>query len=326
MTGAGGAFATGGRPVPNSVLVARPVWPVLQRIGRELSARGYVVEYSPTWDALLSGGCAAEGRAAAFLGEYGDAGREEELLRAFRGGDAGLGVPVVLVGGCRAIRRSRLFRAAGADQVVSADLPAEEILEHAGPLLAYGKLYRNALAENRELRARTMVDELTGLPDHRQFARELERSVAMARRIGRPISCIVTDIDDIRRVNEAYGPPVGDDVIRQFGEMLSSAKRSYDSVARLGGDEFVWLLFDADVGQALRAAWRAQRAVSGHVFDGAPEPVRVTATWGVATIAPGGEWAGSSLLENADRALFLGKESGKNVVRAYPGGGEASDA
>ncbi|MGE5247303.1 MAG: hypothetical protein ACM3L8_03050, partial [Verrucomicrobiota bacterium] len=83
MTGAGAAFAAGGRPMPDSVLVARPVWPVLQRIGRELSARGYVVEYAPTWDALLSGGSAAGKRAAVFLGEYGDAGREEEMLRAF---------------------------------------------------------------------------------------------------------------------------------------------------------------------------------------------------------------------------------------------------
>ena len=312
--------------MPNSVLIARPVWPVLQRLGQELSARGYLVEHSGTWDALLSHPSTLGDRVAAFLGEFGDADREEEILRTFRRGVGGRGVPVVLVGGRNALRRVPGFRAAGADQVVSADLPAEEILEQAGPLLAYGELYRGAVAENRELRARTMVDELTGLPDRRHFSRELERSVEMARRIGRPISCIVTDIDDIRRVNERFGAPVGDSVIRQFAEMLNNAKRSYDSVARLGGDEFVWLLFNTDAGQAIQAAWRAQRAVSERVFNGAHEPVRVTATWGVSSIAPGGEWAGRSLMENADRALYWGKESGKNVVRCYPSAKAAADA
>jgi diguanylate cyclase (GGDEF)-like protein len=311
--------------VSNSILIARPVWPVLKRLGGELSSRGYFVEYSATWEALLSVRPARGERVAAFLGEYGDAAREEEILRAFRKGDAGLGVPVVLVGGENAFRRARGFRAAGADLVFTADLPAEEILDQAKPLLSYGELYRNATTENMELRERAMVDDLTGLPDRRSFSRELERSLEMARRIGRPVSCIVTDIDDIRRVNEKYGPPVGDSVIRQFGEVLTRAKRRYDSVARLGGDEFVWLLVDADADQATQAARRAHRTVSESVFNGAHEPVRVTATWGVASISPGGEWAGQSLMDNADRALYWGKESGKNVVRCFPPGKAAPD-
>jgi diguanylate cyclase (GGDEF)-like protein len=119
---------------------------------------------------------------------------------------------------------------------------------------------------------------------------------------------------------------VGDSVIRQFGGVLDRARRSYDSVARLGGDEFVWLLVDADAGQATAAAMRAQRMIAESVFNGAHEPVRVTATWGVASLIPGAEWTASSLVENADRALFWGKESGKNVVRCYPPGKAAGDA
>jgi diguanylate cyclase (GGDEF)-like protein len=118
---------------------------------------------------------------------------------------------------------------------------------------------------------------------------------------------------------------VGDSVIRQFGTILSQAKRSYDSVARLGGDEFVWLLVDADPGQALRAAQRAHRTVEGTVVNGSHAPVRVTATWGVASLSPGAEWSASALMANADRALYWGKESGKNVVRCYPPGKEAGN-
>ena len=171
-----------------------------------------------------------------------------------------------------------------------------------------------------------MRDGLTGLPDRRHFSLDLERCAETARRIGRPLSCIVTDIDDLRRVNEAYGPEAGDSVIRQFGGVLGRAKRRYDTVARLGGDQFVWLLLDVGRDDALRAAERAQRLVSGSVFNGTGGPVRVTATFGVASLSPGGEWSAQALMENADRALYWGKESGKNMVRFYPPGKEAADA
>jgi PleD family two-component response regulator len=66
--------------------------------------------------------------------------------------------------------------------------------------------------------------------------------------------------------------------------------------------------------------------VSGSVFNGAHEPVRMTATFGVATLIPGGEWNAQALVENADRALYWGKESGKNMVRFYPPGKEVAGA
>jgi len=295
-------------------------------VGDELRTRGFPVVFSSSWSVLLESRIAGDEFAAVLLGEYGAVAEEEEILRKFRERGGGVGVPVVLAGGANALSRARRFQAAGADLVVPADLPAGEILERLQPLLSYGEMYRNVAAENRELRDRSTVDDLTGLPNRRQFSRELERNVEMARRIGRPLSCIVTDIDDIRRVYEAFGPPVGDSVIRQFGGVLNRARRRYDSVARLGGDEFVWLLVDADAGQATAAARRAQRMISESVFNGTHEPVRVTATWGVASLTPGAEWTASLLVENADRALYWGKESGKNVVRCYPPGKAAGDA
>jgi len=210
--------------------------------------------------------------------------------------------------------------------VFAADLSEEEILDRAQPLLAYGEMYRNAVLAGRELSDLAMLDGLTGLPDRRRFSLDLDRCAETARRIGQPLSCIVTDIDDLRRVNEAHGSGVGDSVIRQFGGVLTRAKRSYDTVARLGGDEFVWLLLGVGRDDALRVAERALRLVSGTVFSGAREPVRVTATFGVASLSPGREWNAQALVENADRALYWGKESGKNIVRFYPPEKECADA
>jgi diguanylate cyclase (GGDEF)-like protein len=311
--------------VHGTVLVARPLWPVLGRVGNLLSRRGYSVVTAGSWSALLAEPGSRAGLAAVLLGEYGRVAEEEEILRRFRDG-GGSGIPVILIGGRSAVRRTRRFREAGADMVLAADLSQEEVLDRAQPLLAYGEMYRKAVFAGRELSDLAMRDGLTGLPDRRRFSLDLERSAEMARRIGRPLSCIVTDIDDLRRVNEAYGPGVGDSVIRQFGGVLSRVKRSYDTVARLGGDQFVWLLLGVGRDEALRAAERAQRQVSGSVFNGTHEPVRVTATFGVASLSPGAEWNAQALVENADRALYWGKESGKNRVRFYPPGKEAADA
>ncbi len=307
------------------ILVARPLWPVLRRVGDLLSRLGYSVEQAGSWSALLGEPGRRAELACVLLGEYGSIAEEEEILRRFRDG-GGPGVPVLVIGGQGAVRRTRRFREAGADMVFAADLSGEEILDRSQPLLAYGEMYRKAVLAGREQSDLAMRDELTGLPDRRRFSLDLDRSAETARRIGRPLSCIVTDIDDLRRVNEAYGPVVGDSVIRQFGGVLSRAKRSYDTVARLGGDEFVWLLLGVGGDEAVRAACRAHRLVSGSVFNGAHDPVRVTATFGVASLSPGGEWNPQTLVENADRALYWGKESGKNVVRIYPPVKEAADA
>ena len=312
-------------PVEGTVLVVRPLWPVLGRVGNLLSLRGYTVETAGSWSALLAEPGRREGLAAVLLGEYGNVDEEEGILRRFRD-EGGPGIPVLLVGGRSAVRRTRRFREAGADMVFAADLPEEEILDRTLPLIAYGEMFRKAVLAGRELSDFAMRDGLTGLPDRRRFSLDLERCAETARRIGRPLSCIVTDIDDLRRVNETYGPEVGDSVIRQFGGVLNRVKRSYDTVARLGGDEFVWLLLGVGRDEAMRAAERAQRRISGSVFNGVHEPVRVTATFGVASLSPGGEWSAQDLVENADRALYWGKESGKNRIRFYPPGKEAAGA
>ncbi|NJD62972.1 MAG: diguanylate cyclase [Deltaproteobacteria bacterium] len=301
-----------------TVLIARPLWPVLRRIAPFLAAEGYRVEEAPSWSRLVEAQLSCPELAGVFLGEHGEVGEEIVLLRRFRQREGAAGVPAILVGGMNALLRASKFRAAGADLVVPADLSPEILMERAAPLLHYGALYQSLFGSNRDLRERAMLDELTGLPDRRQFSLEVARHIEMARRIGRPLSCIIMDIDDFKKVNERYGHPEGDKVIRQIGTVVSRAKRTYDSVARLGGDEFGWLLVDADRQQAIQAADRIHGLVGESVFDAAPDPIRVTATFGVSSVSPGMDLSVDYLVGNADRALYWGKESGKNRVRFYP--------
>ncbi len=302
----------------NIVLIARSPWPVLRRASVLLAAAGYRIVDAPSWSRLLEGRLACPDLSGVLLGENGDTAGEIEILRRFRERTGALGVPVVMVGGLNAMFRADRFRAAGADVVLPADIPAEEFLEQVRPLLRYGALYQEIASSNREIREQSLRDELTGLPNRKHFSLDLARNVEMARRIGRSLSCILMDIDDFKAVNDTYGQKAGDDVIRQFGDIINNAKRTYDTVARLGGDEFAWLLLDADPPQALHAASRAQKLVLDSVFHVEPEPVRLTATFGVSSIVSGMELRADDLVGNADRALYWGKESGKNVVRFYP--------
>jgi diguanylate cyclase (GGDEF)-like protein len=301
-----------------TVLIARPLWPVLRRIVPFLAAEGYRVEEAPSWARLVETSLSCPGLAGVFLGEHGAAAEEIALLRRFREREGASGVPVVLVGGMNALLHAAGFREAGADLVIPADLSPELLMEKAAPLLHYGALYQSAIDANRALRVQAMMDDLTGLPDRRHFSVDVARHIEMSRRIGRPLSCIIVDIDDFKKINDAYGRLAGDNVIRQFGAVMNRAKRAYDPVARLGGDEFAWLLVDADRTQAIQAANRAQGIVRESVFEVEPGTVRLTATFGVSSVSPGVDLSVDYLVGNADRALYWGKESGKNVVRFYP--------
>ncbi len=304
-----------------TVLIARPLWPVLRRIVPLLRAEGYQVEETPSWSRLLDAELPSAELAGIFLGDHGEVAEEASLVQAFRQRTGVQGIPVILVGGMNALGRDRRFRTAGVDLVLPADLDAETLVERTAPLLHYGSLCQSLAEANRSLRDRAMLDELTGLPDRRHFSQDAARSVEMARRIGRPLSCILIDIDDFKKVNDSFGQAAGDEVIRQFGSVMNKGRRAYDIVARVGGDEFAWLLVDADAQQALKAASRAHGVVRENVFLLDPaSPIRLTATFGVATVVPGGELSLEDLVGNADRALYWGKESGKNTVKFYPNG------
>ncbi len=300
------------------VLIARSPWPVLRQASALLSTAGYRTVEAPSWNRLLDAGLPCSDLSGVLLGEHGDTAAELDILRRFRERAGALGVPIILVGGLNALSRAERFRAAGVDVVLPADIPADALIEQVRPLFRYGTLYGEIAASHKEFRELSMRDDLTGLPNRKHFSLDLARHVEMARRIGRSLSCILMDIDDFKAVNDTYGRKAGDSVIRQFGDVITHAKRTYDTVARLGGDEFGWLLLDVGPAQALQAAGRAQKLVLDNVFRAEPESVRLTATFGVSSIGPGMDLRADDLVGNADRALYWGKESGKNVVRFFP--------
>ena len=159
-----------------------------------------------------------------------------------------------------------------------------------------------------QVRALASRDSLTGVANRRMLEETLGRELTRATRSGRTLSLLILDVDHFKAVNDTYGHPVGDAVLRMLGETLTAGVRGADVVARWGGEEFAVVLPELDLEDAVLAAERLRRDIEAR-----KEPVPVTASFGVACFpAHGTDVAG--LISAADRALYVSKRDGRNRV------------
>ncbi|HMD52684.1 MAG TPA: GGDEF domain-containing protein [Solirubrobacteraceae bacterium] len=167
-------------------------------------------------------------------------------------------------------------------------------------------------------RAEAGTDAVTGCMNHRSMRRRIDEEIGRAMRTGGPLSCMLIDLDDFKLVNDRYGHPAGDAMLREVVQALVGEFRAFDRVARYGGDEFVVILPNADLASAAAAGTRALERLRGlSLSDGFPSGV--SASIGVA------QWhepmTTDALLEACDDALLRSKRQGKGrVARALPGG------
>jgi diguanylate cyclase (GGDEF)-like protein len=159
------------------------------------------------------------------------------------------------------------------------------------------------------------VDPLTGMFNRRGFAEATSRLIEREARARRPATVLVFDIDHFKSVNDRFGHPAGDEILKKFAAVVVNTLRTTDLSGRVGGEEFAALL-PCSVEEALFAAERVREAFesAGIAVDGTP--VKTTVSIGVA----GGQ-AGSDLdvlLAAADHALYAAKRNGRNRVEAAP--------
>jgi two-component system, cell cycle response regulator len=180
-----------------------------------------------------------------------------------------------------------------------------------------------SLANARMMRRLEELDGLTNLLNKRAMLEVAEQKIKAAKRFGRKLSVLVTDIDHFKKVNDTYGHDAGDIVIKGLGEILRRQRRSTDAIARFGGEEFVVICEETDVRGAELLAERVRVELGKTVFhapkvgpDGQPVTIRVTCSIGVATFPESGDtW--EELFKAADEALYVSKRSGRNRVTVY---------
>lgn len=166
---------------------------------------------------------------------------------------------------------------------------------------------------NRVLGDMAMRDGLTGLLNRRAFLMQAERLFAAARAQQRRLSVLMLDIDHFKVVNDTWGHAIGDRVIVELTLVLRAALRKSTVIGRLGGEEFAVLLPEADAQRALQAAERLLVAINGASVPGPNGPVRFSASVGVGSMTPDDADFGT-LLQRADRALYVAKQAGRNRV------------
>jgi diguanylate cyclase (GGDEF)-like protein len=166
-----------------------------------------------------------------------------------------------------------------------------------------------------QLRGEADLDTLTGLANRRRFRVALSRELERWRRYGTPCALLLLDIDHMKRINDTYGHPAGDLVIREIAETLASACRDNDTAARLGGEEFALLCTNVNSTKAELAARRLHAVLTQQPIEGIGH---ITVSIGVAACP---EHANSerALYEASDAALYVAKKEGRDRIAVAPG-------
>ncbi|MFM7321775.1 MAG: diguanylate cyclase, partial [Armatimonadota bacterium] len=182
-----------------------------------------------------------------------------------------------------------------------------------GVLLAawVGSSLRRAEQRAREWRRRTDHDDLTGALARGRLDRVIALAATDSRRENRPMALLMVDIDHFKAINDNYGHPMGDTVLRQVAALLAAGLRDGDQLGRYGGEEFAVVLPRADAEAARECAERIRRRVEETSFGEPGGPLRLTVSIGLAARV-GAE--PSALVSAADEALYRAKRSGRNRV------------
>ena len=163
-----------------------------------------------------------------------------------------------------------------------------------------------------------VTDELTGLFNRRRFDELMKNEIAIANRYGDSNSILVLDIDHFKKINDRYGHPCGDYVLKEISGLLRSKVRKTDILCRIGGEEFVALCRRADKHSAIHIAENLRKIIERTAFRYGEHEFNITVSIGIATItSESNELDRDNLYRHADIALYHSKDAGRNLVTHY---------
>jgi two-component system, cell cycle response regulator len=168
----------------------------------------------------------------------------------------------------------------------------------------------------RKMETMATTDGLTGLTNHRTFQQKFADLLDRADRHGYRVAMLLCDVDHFKKVNDNYGHPIGDEVLRRVARVLQEVPRKIDVPARYGGEEFAVLLDNVSVEQARAVAERIRIEVSKLVVETEKGPLQVTQSIGIALFPDDGRDR-ATLIERADLALYHAKHTGRNRVVSH---------
>jgi len=206
------------------------------------------------------------------------------------------------------------------DRVRGLDLGADDYITKPfsfSELLARVRVGSRVVQYQRHLEYQTLIDALTGLFNRRAFERKIEEEFERAKRYHHPLSLLIADIDNFKTINDTYGHHAGDHVLKGIAEALRDKSRRSDFASRYGGEEFVLILPETDLENALQAAKKMVAEIKGQSFGTPTRPFSLTISVGISSTSNKdySEW--EEMLQDADQALYLAKNKGKNRAEFF---------
>jgi diguanylate cyclase (GGDEF)-like protein len=175
----------------------------------------------------------------------------------------------------------------------------------------FSKVIRNAL-EHSKMKDLAMRDDLTRLFNRRIFDETLDHRLRNTDAC--PISLLLMDLDNFKKVNDTFGHQAGDRVLNTFAKILKESCRGNDLVARIGGEEFAIILSQTGADDAFAIAQRIRKKFAETVFPFDDRQIQLTTSAGLATTRKGSTTFAPNLVKRADFALYQAKKTGKNKV------------
>ncbi len=230
-------------------------------------------------------------------------------------------IPVIMQTALDSTERMVAGLEAGADDYVTKPINFAELEARVRSLLRIKKLQQALSEREKELSVMndtllhiSLTDGLTGVDNRRSLEQRLHELFEHSLRLHEPIACVMCDIDHFKKVNDTYGHAAGDEVLKQFAEILKAEAREIDRVGRYGGEEFLLLLPGTVLDSAVTFAERLRQRVDDHTFSFEGGTLKRTMSCGVAAWPHPRVSGREEMLKAADDALYVAKELGRNRV------------
>ncbi len=173
--------------------------------------------------------------------------------------------------------------------------------------------------QQKKLEQMAYYDSLTDLPNRRLYEKLIKQEISLMQRYGHETVLIILDIDNFKKINDTYGHPVGDDILRQLADLLKSNVRDSDTVFRFGGEEFIILMPQTSLEGGYAFADRLRKLIMDKTFSIGPITVQITSSFGITSMDDTNSQNLEGYYHLADRALYLAKQRGKNRVEIVCG-------
>ena len=237
-----------------------------------------------------------------------------EFIRKLRNNSAFRNTYVILITG----------RFQESDLITGLELGADDCLTkpfHLTELLARIRAGSRVVQYKKQIEHQALVDFVTGLSNRRAFENKLDEEFNRATRYGHPLSLLILDVDDFKRINDTHGHYFGDKVLQKIAENLQAKTRRSDYPARYGGDEFVLILPEGNLESAYQAGDKIRKEIKALRFEASNGAFSVTLSIGISSTSekPYSNW--NLLIQDADEAPYVAKMNGKDQLQASISGG-----